>query len=323
MAYRVLEGTLKVVIPLFFVLLVAVSFLNLDLNILKQVGAGLINFGWLPKGIDISVFLAAVVFAGAGGALNLCVSLWYRDKQLGMGSYGGQIKNPINGRHETVATTGYKFETSPEQLNRWRGWMKYLRIDQGAIFWGLGLITLVLLSANAFAVLSPQGLVPEGTQVAVVQAEIFAQHWGAAGAKIFLLMTFLMLFSAMWAIIDAFVRIVSDIIYVNSRVGNVTKYFRVWRRFSIHQLYYGLMVGLIVVNAILIPLNQPLFFLVLSSVLGGMMMAFYIPLLLYINNRKIPKPLRPGWITNMMLGLASLFYIGFSIWLIVDKFFIN
>ncbi|PIR87449.1 MAG: hypothetical protein COU11_00325 [Candidatus Harrisonbacteria bacterium CG10_big_fil_rev_8_21_14_0_10_49_15] len=320
-AYKMLERALMFVIPLFFALLIFVSFLNLNNGHIVQVFKGLFNFGWLPEGIDLSVFLAAAVFAGAGGILNLCISLWYRDKQLGMASYVGRITNPISGRAETVATTGAIFETSPDQLRRWRGWMRYIRIDQGLIFWFLGLVTLILLSANAFVVLSPLGLVPEGTEVAVVQAEIFGQQWGLLGSRAFLVMTFLMLFSAMWAIIDAFVRIVSDILYVNSRIGSLQKWFAVLRNFSIHQLYYGLIVGLVIINAALIPLHQPLFFLVVSSVLGGVVMALYVPLLLYINNRRLPKPLRPGLVTNAMLVLASLFYGVFSVLLLIQKFF--
>ena len=57
----------------------------------------------------------------------------------------------------------------------------------------LGFITLFLLSVNAFAVLVPLGIVPEGLQVAVAQANIL-EKWGTFGFKLFLVMAFLCCF---------------------------------------------------------------------------------------------------------------------------------
>jgi len=273
----------------------------------------------LPQGLDISVFLGAVVFAGAGGLLNLCISLWYRDKQAGMGKYLGRITNPITGKLEAVSASGYAFKINRKNLQNWQRWLLYLKIDQGIIFWFLGLITLFLLSLNAYAVLVPRGLVPEGLNIAVVQANIFGDKLGLFGYRLFLLMTFLMLFSVMWTVIDAFARIVSDIIYVNSRLGPFRRVFSRAKNLPISYLYYGLVIGLVVVSALLLPFRQPFTFLVISSVLGGLVMAVYTPLIFFISNFRLPKELKPGLITNIFLIFGSLFYIFFSIWLIWEK----
>ncbi|MBN2198167.1 Nramp family divalent metal transporter [Candidatus Wolfebacteria bacterium] len=317
-AYAILEKTLKIIIPAFFILLLIVSFLNLKLFHFKEAFLGLINFGWVPENIDFSIFLAAIVFAGAGGLLNLCVSLWYRDKQTGMGRYVGQITNPITGHPAAVSVKGYVFETNAENLKKWKHWMKLVKIDQGIIFWFLGLITIILISLNAYAVLTPKGLVPEGLNVAVAQAHIFGDQWGIWGFKIFLLMTFLMLFSTMWAVIDAFTRIISDILYVNSQTGPFKKYLSGFKNISLHHFYYGLIMILVIIQAILIPFNAPLSYLTISAVLGGLAMAIYIPILLYINNRRLAKPLRPGWITNIFLFLAFIFYLVLSIQILIN-----
>src|SRR5690606_7727851 len=112
---------------------------------------GLVNFGEIPSDIDISVLLGAIVFAGAGGMLNLCVSFWYRDKQVGMGEYVERIENPITGKLTSTNIHAYRFDPTQENSLRWKGWMRYIRIDQGIIFWLLGVISIVLVSANAFA----------------------------------------------------------------------------------------------------------------------------------------------------------------------------
>lgn len=319
-AYVVLERTLKIIVPTFFAMLVVISFLSLKAEHIVAAVKGLFNFGYLPPEMDIAVFLGATVFAGAGGLLNLCVSLWYRDKGIGMGHYAGKIANPITGVPAAVSTTGYRFEINEENMANWKKWMTFVKIDQGVIFLLLGLTTLILLSANAFAILTPKGLVPEGLQVAVTQAHIFGEHWGDGGYKLFLFMAFLMLFSVMWTVVDALTRIIVDILYVNSRTGPYQKYLSRISNVSIHYLYYVLIVLFVFISATLIPLKQPLIFLTISSVLGGFMMALYIPIILYLNNRVLPRELRPGIITNSVLSLGFLFYAFFSLTLISNLF---
>jgi hypothetical protein len=319
-AYRMLEGTLKIIVPLFIALLVAVSFLNLSFKDIGDAFAGLLNFGHIPEGVDIAVLLGAVVLAGAGGMLNLCVSLWYRDKDAGMGAYVESITNPVTGRPISTAISSYSFALTQENMDRWKGWMRYVRIDQGVIFWLLGVISIVLLGTNAFAVLVPQGLVPEGAQVAVLQAQIFGSQWGIWGERLYLVMAYLMLFSVMWTVLDALTRIITDIVHTNAHIGPQRKFFKAFGRYSVHKLYYVLIVVVVVIQAILLPFNQPLGFLVISSVLGGLAMALYTPLLFYISNFKLPKGVRPGIITNVILAAAAVFYTYFVIRIVVGYF---
>ena len=316
-AYHMLERSLKITVPAFFILLVIASFLNLGPGDLGRMFEGITRFGFFPQGINMTTLLGAIVFAGAGGLLNLCISLWYRDKQAGMGHHAGRILNPITGRDEAVSFTGYSFPITPENLSRWKKWMRLVRIDQGVIFWFLGLVTLLLLSVNAYATLVPKGLVPEGTAVAVVQAHIFGDTWGPLGFNLFLLMAFLMLFSVMWTVIDAFTRIVSDILYVNSRTGPFMQYLSWFKNISVHKLYYGAILVIVLMSALLVPLGQPLALLTISAVLGGVTMAIYVPLLIYLNNFRLPKALRPGFITNIAMTLAGAFYIYFVLYLLV------
>ena len=311
-AYEMLEKILKITVPTFFIMLLMISFGNISWPVLKQALVGLASFGSIPNGIDINVLLSAVVFSGAGGMLNLCVSLWYRDKQMGMAKYVGRIKNPITGEYEAVEPTGYKFEINESNLKKWKDWMKYVRIDQGIIFCLLGFITLFLLSVNAFAVLVPLGIVPEGLQVAVAQANIFGEKWGTFGFKLFLVMAFLMLFSVMWTVIDALTRIISDILHTNSRTGPFKKYLSWLKDFSLSHFYYFIITVIILIGAVLIPLEQPLTLLVISAVFGGLTMAIYTPFLIYLNNFRLPKELRPGCITNTAMVLISIFFMYFA-----------
>ncbi len=320
-AYVILERSLKIIVPTFFILLLVNSFLIISVNDIKSAIIGLFNFGYLPPDINMQTLLGAIVFAGAGGLLNLCVSLWYRDKRFGMGKYAGRIVNPISGKEESISSSGFQIEENEKNIIEWKRWMRFVRIDQGVIFFFLGLLTLIMLSLNAYVVLTPMGIVPEGLNVAVSQAHIFGERWGSLGFNSFLIMAFLMLFSVMWTIFDAFTRIVSDILYVNSRSGPFKLFLQPIKNISESKMYYFLFVVIVFSSAILLPFKQPLTLLTLSAVLGGMTMAIYTPLLLYMNNFKLPKNFRPGYFTNLMLFVASVFYIIFSLFIIHKTFF--
>ncbi len=320
-AYVVLEKTLKLIVPTFFAMLLVITVFNVDAVHWLEVIKGFSHIGTIPSDININTLLSAIVFAGAGGMLNLCISLWYRDKKVGMGAYAGRIENPITGKEEAVSATGFYFEPNKENLSRWKKWMRFMRIDQGIIFLLLGSITLILLSVNAYAILTPMGLVPEGLDVAVVQAHIFGNRLGGFGFSLFLIMAFLMLFSVMWTVIDALTRMMSDIIYTNARVGPLKKIFSWAEHFSIGTLYYGIIVLVVLAGAFLVPMEQPLALLMISAVLGGLTMAIYTPLLIYINNTKLPRELRPGWLMNIAMGIVSVFFIFFAVRVILEKFF--
>lgn len=312
-AYDVLEWSLKIIVPIFFILIVFFSVLNISTETFVGALKGLVNFGYIPQGIDMQVLLGAVVFAGAGGMLNLCISLWYRDKNFGMGAHTGRISNPITGKAEAVSPMGAVFDVKDEKnLFRWHEWMKFVKIDQGVIFFGLGFTTLFLLSVNAYSVLAPLGIVPEGLNVATAQAEIFSAKWGIWGEKLFLVMASFMLFSVMWTVLDALARIVSDILHTNSRMGELRKYFSWLERISVHHMYYATILIVVVLGAALLPLKQPLPWITLSGALGGVTMAIYTPMLIYLNNKKLAKTLRPNLLTNVLLVLISAFFIYFS-----------
>lgn len=307
-AYKLLERTLKIIVPLFFLLLIVISFYNLSGPVLTEALAGL----WpssVPGDVNINTLLGAIVFAGAGGMLNLCVSLWYRDKDFGMGAFASNITNPITGKPQAVDPVGAQVEVnSSTELMKWRGWMRFVKVDQGVIFGLLGFITLFLLAVNAYAVLKPQGSVPEGTSVAVAQASIFAEQWGSTGFYLYLVMAFLMLFSVMWTVIDAVSRIVSDILATGSKYGPLSGLLARLEKVGVHKLYYGVVTLVVLVGAVLLPLKQPLPWLVTAGVLGGLSMFLYTPFLLYLNNKHLPKALRPSWGINVLMVLITVFY---------------
>ena len=50
-------------------------------------------------------------------------------------------------------------------------------------------------------------------------------------------------------------------------------------------------------------------------------MALYTPLLIYLNNTQLAKPLRPSVFINITMGIISLFYLYFAYRVVLDRFF--
>ena len=60
-------------------------------------------------------------------------------------------------------------------------------------------------------------------------------------------------------------------------------------------------------------------FLFIAALMGGFVMAVYVPLILYMNLTYLPKSARPGWINIVFMVLASAMYIGFAGYTIYSK----
>ena len=138
---------------------------------------------WDPA--DLSTVLTAIVFAGAGGFGQLFLSYWMRDKGVGMSAYIGRITSPLRTAPEAISATGYAFEDNEANRTNYRKFMRYLHIESG-LGVALNLITTIIMCWLAWALLMPQGIVPEGWEIAVVQSAFFEVSWGAIGKIIFL-----------------------------------------------------------------------------------------------------------------------------------------
>lgn len=139
---------------------------------------------WDPK--DLSIVLTSIAFAFAGGFGQLFLSYWMRDKGVGMARYIGRVTSPLRGAAEAIPSTGYAFADSDENRRHYRGFMRYLTTEM-SIGVGLNLLTTVIMCWLAWALLKPQGLIPQGWQIAVVQSAFFEVSWGPLGKTLFLI----------------------------------------------------------------------------------------------------------------------------------------
>ena len=107
--YQLLEKVQAVLVVIVLAFIALAIFIATDLSawtgVVTEAPQGIANLPTYWKELGAISILAAVSFAGAGGANNLCQSNYVRDKGMGMGIHIPNIVSPITG--EEVAAPSH------------------------------------------------------------------------------------------------------------------------------------------------------------------------------------------------------------------------
>jgi len=141
------------------------------------------------------------------------------------------------------------------------------------------------------------------------------ESMGTKGRYLFLIVGMAALFSSQLGGVDGGSRIFADLLHTNFKFG---KWFR------LEQWYMILVGSTMVIGTASVAYfenygTSGLDFLFISALMGGFAMAVYVPLLLYMNLKYLPKSAKPGVINIFFMLIASAMYIGFAGYTIIDK----
>ncbi len=287
---------------------------------------GVANVGTMPdlgaSGLGLMTLLGALAFAGAGGTMNLGQSNYIRDKGYGMGQYIGRITSPLTGNEEAVASTGFHFRHTPENRDRWRAWWRAANIEHFSSFFLTCVFCLCLLALVSYSLFyTEQGTLREGAarygrEMNFVwgEAELLAERpHGAMLKACFLLAGIALLLTTELGVLDAVARIATDIVKVN--------WLRDSERWSASRIYFWFLWGEIALGAgiLSVPgLNQPFLLLKTSAAMNGVVMFLYSLLLLWLNNRVLPRSLGMSPTRFVMIVWSCAFFGYFSIQALSD-----
>jgi hypothetical protein len=233
--------------------------------------------------LGFALLLGALAFAGAGGGQNLVQSNWIRDKGFGMGSYVPRLVSPITGQPEAAPSTGYVFEPTPDNMKRWRGWWKFANIEQLTTFVLITFLTILFTSLLAYATVYGREGLENSIGFLETEGEVLAERVGSWFQYLFWAIGAFSLFAASLGIVDYTSRLAADVLK--------TSYAR---NASESKMYAGLVWGLVLIGIVvlLVGVTQPIVLLVISAVVGGFMMFMYSGLLILINRKILPAPIR-------------------------------
>jgi hypothetical protein len=317
--YQTVEKLMGLMVVLIMAFVVVAVLIASEADAWGDLVTGFSNVGQVPigegtgDGLGIALLLGALAFAGAGGANNLVQSNYIRDKGMGMGKHIPHIVSPITGEEEASAATGYTFTVNDENMRRWRGWWSVANKEQFFTFFVIGLTSLIVLSVLTYST------VPVGSNIGedfdFIQAEgntlkdTIAPWFGTA----FWLCGAVALFSTNIGILDYTSRLCADQLKINVMSENT------W--WSESKLYFAIVWTMILfgVLVLLSGLEQPLLLLVISSSIAGVMMFVYSILLIQLNRKALPGPIKIRGVRLGVMVVSVLFFGVFSVLLVYDE----
>ena len=264
------------------------------------------SFYFLPEGANFFLLGALVAYSGAGGATNLTLSNWARDKGYGMGQRTGYIPAAIGGQKVKLAHTGFTFTPDKRSMERWRGWWRIVRADQVGIFF-CGAVLGMTLPALLYVTFLPHGAELQGLGIAAALANSIGEKIGPFVAGIVAFLGAWVLFKTQLDNLEAMTRSITDILWTGSHR------IRAWRGGDVRRLYYGVLAAIVVWGIIALRLAQPFFLLQIGANVAGFIFAVSSIHLLYVNTRLLPRELRPPLWRRAALVAMSLFYTTFLV----------
>jgi len=317
--YKTVETLQKtlilIAVPSIFILSIVLANQTHWMDLFKgSIGIG-DNYNFLPAGISIASFLAALAYAGAGGNLNLAQAFYIKEKGYGMGKYSGRITSVLTGKKEEISLEGTKFEITHQNLSNFKRWWRNINIEHFIIFWLTGSITIALLGLLAYTTTYGLGGNSAGIGFVLQEGRIIGERIFPFAGIFFLLVAGSTLFGTQLTVFDATSRILSEnlILSAPSRLSEK----------QIPTIYYVVLWLQILggITIFLLGFSEPLQLLIIAAVLNAFAMFIHVGLTLWLNLTSLEKILRPTFFRITMMLLAFFFYGGFSLYVVYDRFF--
>ncbi|GAB2772265.1 Nramp family divalent metal transporter [Amycolatopsis magusensis] len=314
--YNLLENLLSVMIGLLVVGTAVVASMVGNWGDVTSTLSGMFAFGYFPQEAMSSTWFPIVVgsiaFAGPSGMQQMWYTLHLRDSGAGMGSHIPKIRGLRHaGNEEQMPSRGYMFDTSdPEEMRKWKGWRRWVTFDALLLFWGVTMLVTISFTVLARAAdrNSPdvKALIESGEREAALSAmsNTFSTVGGPVLGTVFLSFIALIGMNATLGLFDSFSRGQADMTYF---------FVPGAKKLKMSHLYAGFLWGLILFGiGILLfgPADGPSQILDVLAFLSAFSMGAYCVVLLLVNNKLLPKPIRPKLWTNLVIGFGAVFYLG-------------
>ncbi len=261
----------------------------------------------------IALLAAFAAIAGCGGLSNAPISNYTRDQGWGMGRHVGAIPSVVGGHNLELSHVGMVFQVTKDSLVRWRRWCRHVLRDQlvvwmPACFLGMALPSMLsvqfLRRGTEVSEWYAAGMTADGVDNAVAQA--WGSRAGSLAWYLTLLCGFLVLAPAMATSTDGVVRRWVDVVWTSSRR------LRAWDPKHIKTLYFGVLVGYMVLGLFLLAIGKPLMLLKIGTNIMNFALGFSCFHTLVINLTLLPRELRPGWFARLGLSAGGLFFLSLA-----------
>lgn len=307
MVYRVVERIQWVLVGWVVAFLIVAVLMATDLDTWATVATDLSL--QLHPDLSPALVLGLLVFAGAGGTLNLAMSNWIRDKGMGMGAHLEPIESPLTGHPSRAVPLGERFREDDENLRRWRGWWKVANQEHLILFFLLGLAIIAALSALSAATLFGMET-GAGFDFIRAEGQILGDRFGPWLRNLFWISGAVVLFATNLGILDHLGRLIADIVKTNWLAHRES-----WSESKLYVIvvWLEILAGSLI---LLFTLDAPLALMVTAGVAGGVVMFIYSALLIRLNRTALPDAIRLRGVRLWAMVWAVILFGGFSFFVI-------
>jgi hypothetical protein len=319
--YQVLENVNKLIIfliiPCIIIFLLWISTPN-DWSVLAQgmVGQGE-GYRFIPPGVLIATLFGAFAYSGSGGNLNLTQSSYVKEEGYGMGKYAGKLSGLTTKQPKELKLSGERFEINEENLKNFKRWWKKMSLEHLLVFWGAGLLSLLLLMLLAYITAYGKPLGEEGVEFILNQGLAIQNNIHPFVGVFFLIGLAVMLFQSQMGVYDASIRIVAE----NFAIKKLEK--KKEKTINLSKIYYVCLWGQILLSIILFLAGfyDPVVLVTIASVINAVSMFIHIGLVNWTNHRLLPKETQaPLWRKALILLIFAVFGV-FSLVTLQSSFF--
>jgi hypothetical protein len=275
-------------------------------------------FGYFPDDIMSATWFPVVVgsiaFAGPSGMQQMWYTLHLRESGAAMGAHIPKLTGLAHTSDSDIAAMperGFMFDTEdPAEIEKWKGWRKWVTFDAFALFWGVTMLVTISFTVMAMAASEESPVVKQellaGNRDAALpaMADAFSSAGTDALGGLFLGFISLIGLNATLGLFDSFSRGQADMVFNNSKRA---------KKLGMPKLYGAFLWGVVLFGIIIVnwgPADGPTSILDTLAFLSTFAMGAYCVTLLLVNNRMLPKPIRPGLLSNAIIALGAVFYLG-------------
>ncbi|MBC52953.1 MAG: hypothetical protein CMQ34_03865 [Gammaproteobacteria bacterium] len=275
----------------------------------QSVMAGLVP--GVPENADLYIILPWVgtILAGSMGIV------WFGYWTASRGYGGGLIEEPRDqARQRSDPDT---FEQRTQRIQAW------LRVMNGAATLGVlgGLVVIFSFMVLGAELLAPQGVMPQGSDVADDLGRLFSETWGAAGEIMMLAAIIIALGGSILANQDGWGRSFADMTMILGRVEpdraapdgpaeTQAGFFTLSRR-TLKRLFIVVVTGVLPVVVVVV-FEDPVQIMSASGIIAAVHTPFIVLTALFVNHTRLPQALRPGPFYSLAMLVSGLFYLGFA-----------
>ena len=316
--YDLLENVLGATIGLLVIGSAVTAAMVGNLGDLGDTLTGMFAFGFIPDGMMTAAWFPVVVgsiaFAGPSGMQQMWYTLHLRESGAAMGSHIPKMPGLAHAKESDIKAMparGFMFDTEDSaEMEKWRGWRKWVTFDAFVLFWGVTMLVTIAFTVMALkaAEISPgvQETLLEGDRDAALpaMADAFASAGGEALGWLFLGFISLVGLNATLALFDSFSRGQADMVFNNIKGA---------KKIGMPRLYAAFLWGVVIFGIIIVnwgPADGPTAVLDTLAFLSTFAMGAYCVTLLLVNNRILPKPIRPSILSNVIIAIGAMFYLG-------------